>query len=323
MAAISEAKTKRKRRNKKVVLVYRIIFFLVIIWFIGSSLYSFILGHLVDTQVVEKSIIERKYPVTAYLIRDEAAVSAPVTGRVVNKVQAGERVGLEMPVFQVEGSGGTALENGALVTVTAPMAGVVSYVSDGLEEIFRPNELQALDMDKIEKLEADVIDNTQEVVVEKGKRFCKIVNNLAGIQLYVEFPLDIFEKPLQKNQQINLFFPEFNKEAQGTIIDLKGVAHTAQVLLELPETWYSLLNQRTQKVEIILEKKAGIILPKEALISKEGQETGVYCLRKGFVFWQPVKIILEDGENLLVEGLEQLSEVVLNPRLVKEGQHIY
>lgn len=323
MAVTNNVKSKRNRKKKKKLLFYRIIFFFVIIWFIGSSLYSFILGHLVNTQAVEKSVIERKHPVTVYVIRDEVAISAPVTGRILNKVQAGERVSLKTPVFKVEGSGGTALQAGTPVIVTAPIAGVVSYVSDGLEEMFRPNELQSLDKDKIEKLAINYIDNNKESVVEKGKRFCKIINNLEGVQLYLEFPLDIFAKPLQKNEQITLNFPELNKEVQGTIIDLKGVANNAQVLVKLPDTWYSLLNQRTQKVEIILEKRTGIILPRKALVTKENQGPGIYWLRKGFVFWQPIKIISEDGENLLVEGLEQFTEVILNPRLVKEGQHIY
>ena len=173
-------------------------------------------------------------------------------------------------------------------------------------------------MDKIEDLKADTIDNSKKDVVEKGKRFCKIVNNLEGLQVYLEFPLNIFEDPLQKGQELNLFFPGVNKEVKSVIIDLKGIANNAQVLVKLPEFWYSLLNQRTQKVELIIEKKTGIILPKKALVTKNNEETGVYWLRKGFVFWQPVEIISEDGDNILIEGLEQFTEVILNPGLVKE-----
>ncbi|MGI6225332.1 MAG: HlyD family efflux transporter periplasmic adaptor subunit [Peptococcales bacterium] len=321
MAEVYRVKS-RKRQSKKLLLFYRIIFLFVVIWFIGSSLYSLILGHLVDTLVVENIVVAKKHPVTAFLIRDEVTISAPVTGRVINKVQAGERVGFEMPVFQVEGSTGTALQSGNSITVSAPIAGVVSYVSDGLEEIFRPNELQSLDKDKLEELNINYIDNTKQDMVEKGKRFCKIVNNLKGIQLYLEFPLNIFEKPLQKGGQLTLYFPDLNREVRGTIVDLKGVQNNAQVLLELPETWYSLLNQRKQKVEIVLEKKSGVVLPQKAIVTKDNEELGVYWIRKGFVFWQQVEIISEDGENILVDGLEQFTEVVLNPGLVKEGQHL-
>lgn len=323
MAEKNEAKTKRKRQNKKLLLLYRAIFLVVVIWFLGSSLYSFILGHLIKTHIVESSVVESKFPVTAYLIRDEIAISAPITGRILNKARPGERVGYGRPVFQVEGTTGTALQTGAPVTVTAPMAGVVTYISDGLEEIFRPNELQSLDKEKIENLKVEYIDNSNDDMVEKGKRFCKIINNLEGLQLYLEFPLDIFAKPLQQGGQITIHFPNLNREITGTIIDLKGVVGTAQVLLKLPETWYSLLNQRTLEVELVLEKKEGIIIPQKALVKKDNQETGVYWLRKGFVFWQPVEIISEDGENLLIEGLEQFTEIVLNPGLVKEGQYVY
>lgn len=322
MAEIRGSKRNRKQQNKKLLILCRLVFIFVLVWFVGSGLYSFILGLLVDTQVVEERVMERKYPVDALIIREEIIVQAPATGRIFNKVQQGTRLGLEDPIFQIETTQGTALQSGTPVIVTAPMAGVVSYVSDGLEEIFHPNQWQSLDMEKVSKLKADIIDNSNTDMVEKGKRFCKIVNNLEGIQLYLEVPLDIFENPLQKSQEFTLFFPDLNKETKGTIIDLKGVANTAQVLLKLPEAWYNLLNPRTQRVEIILEKKRGIILPQKAIITNNQEETGVYRLRKGFVFWQPVEIIHQEGENLLVEGLEPYSEVVLNPGLVKEGQHL-
>ncbi|KJS84713.1 MAG: hypothetical protein JM58_10350 [Peptococcaceae bacterium BICA1-8] len=311
-----------RKRRERIFLIYRVIFFFVIIWFVGSSLFGFIIGHLVDTQIIVESVIEKKYPTMGYIIRDEVTVSSPVTGRIISKVNTGERVGLDMPLFVVEGTAGTALELGEPITVNAPMAGVVTYVTDGLETIFWPNLLESLDMEKIEDLKADIIDNNKADVVEKGKRFCKIVNNLEGLQIYLEFPLDTFEEPLQEGQELNLFFPEINNEVKSVIIDLKGIANNAQVLVKLPEVWYSLLNKRTQKVELIIEKRTGIILPKKVLVINNNDETGVYWLRKGFVFWQPVEIISEDGDNILIEGLEQFTEVILNPGLVKEGQHI-
>jgi len=255
MVETKTLKGNKRKRSKSILLIYQIIFFFVIVWFVGSSLLGFIIGHLVDTQIIVESVVEKKYPTRGYIIRDEVIVSSPVTGNIVTKVNAGERVGLEMPLFQVEGSTGTALETGDQIIVNAPMAGVVSYVTDGLEGIFRPNLLQTFDMDKIEDLKEDIVDNSKGNVVEKGKRFCKIVNNLEGLQIYLEFPLDTFDEPLQKGQELNLIFPEINKEVKAIIIDLKGIANNAQVLVKLPEAWYSLLNQRTQKVELVIEKK--------------------------------------------------------------------
>jgi len=322
MAEISQPRWNKKRHNKKVLFLSRLTFIFVVIWFLGSSLFSFARGLLVTTEIVEETVIEKRYPVDALIIRDEVIVEAPATGRILNKVQAGSRLSLKEPIFQIETTAGTALQAGTPVTVTAPMAGVVSYISDGLEEIFRPNRLQSLDMEKVEQLKIEFIDNNNADVVEKGKRFCKIINNLEGIQLYFEVPLDIFSAPLQQNQELTLYFPDLEKETQGKIIDLKGLANTAQVLVKIPEAWYSLFTPRTQKVDVVLDKKRGIALPRKALIANEQQETGVYWLRKGFVFWQPVEIVYEEGEKILVNGLEPYSEVVLTPGLVKEGQHI-
>lgn len=317
-----DTKKNRNKRRKTIFFIYKLIFFFVVIWFFGSSFLNFLISILIDTQLVEISVVEEKYPTKGYIIRDEITFSSPVTGRIIKKAQSGERVGIDMPIMEIEASSGTFLQSGDPFLIKAPISGVVSYQTDGLEEIFRPNELQSLNMEKIEKLELEIVDNSKKDVVEKGKRFGKIVNNLEGMQIYIEFPLDIFNNPLQNGQELNLVFPEIDKEISVPIIDLKGIGNTAQVLVELPEIWYSLINVRVQPVEIVLKRNQGIVLPKKALVVK-ANKTGVFWLRKGFVFWQPVNIISEDNENVVVGGLEPLTEVILNPGLVKEGQYVY
>jgi len=320
---IDKTPKKNRPKRKKIPKIYQIIFILVIVWFLGNSIFNFILRIFVDTDLVKLSVIDEKYTTEGYIIRDEVVINSPATGKILNRIQPGERVGKDMTVFEVEASGGTALQTGESVLVKAPMAGVVSYIIDGLEEIFSPDELQSLDIKKIEKLRVEIVDNTPKNVVEKGNRYCKIVNVLQDLQIYLEFPLDIFEKPLQKNQKLELRFPELNKEISAPIVDLRGIGNTAQVLVQLPETWYNLLNVRTQPIEIIINEQEGFLIPKKALVEKENQGTGVFWLRKGFVFWQPVKILAEKGDSVLIEGLEPLTEIVINPGLVKEGQHLY
>ncbi|MFZ7103199.1 MAG: HlyD family efflux transporter periplasmic adaptor subunit [Peptococcaceae bacterium] len=316
----ADARTNRKR-NKRVLFFYRLIFFFVILWFVGHGLVNFVMGMLVQTEIVQKSVIEKKLAAEGYLIRDEILVTAPVTGRIINKLSEGERVGIEMPIMEVEAAEGTAMQAGEPYLIKAPISGVVSYVTDGLEEIFRPNELQALNMEKIEKIKVETIDNNDIDMVKKGNRLCKIVNNLEQMQMFLQFPLDAFGEPLQKGQELTLYFPEIEKTVTASILDLKGIGNNAQVLVEFPDTMYKLLNRREQKIELIIDQQEGIFINKKALVEKN-TETGIYWLRKGFVFWQPVKILAEDGENVMVEGIESLTEIILNPQLVKEGQHL-
>ncbi|MFZ5944115.1 MAG: HlyD family efflux transporter periplasmic adaptor subunit [Bacillota bacterium] len=311
----------RKRVKKKTLTVYKLFFFFVIAWFIGSGLLNLAIGLLVNTEIVTVGMIEKKYPIKGYIIRDEIVVTSPVSGRIINRVNPGERVGLNMPIASVESTQGTALESGDPIQLYSPAAGIVSYVTDGLEEIFRPGQLQKLDIEKINKLKEEVIDNSQMDVVEKGKRLCKVVNNLEGMQVFLEFPLELFTEPLQKGQALALFFPKLERHITGSILDLTGIGETAQVLIAVPEVWYSLINERIIDIEIILEKKEGIIIPEKALVFKN-EEPGVYWLRKGFVFWQPITVLAQEDENVIIEGIEPLTEVILNPGLVKEGQHI-
>lgn len=312
----------RGRTNKKKQNLYKFIFVLVLLWFVGNSIVKLAQGLFIDTEVVRAGVIENSQKLTAYLLRDEIIVSAPVTGKITGKVQPGERVSKDKELFRVDTATGSGLDTLKTLTVTAPKAGVVSYVLDGMEQFFQPNMLQELDINKIEQLTPQYTDNSNLDMVKKGKQFCKIVNNLEGIQLYLEFPLSLFEEPLQKGKLIRLNFPQLSKEIYAPIIDLKGLGDRAQVLVNIPDMWYSLINTRTVDVELIVDRQEGILVPKKSLVQKETGEIGVFWLRKGFVFWQDIEVIAEKGDKVVIKGLEPLTEIILTPQLVKEGQHI-
>ena len=311
------------QKKKKKIKYYRLIFFLVIFWFLGNSIYNFVLNLMVQTELVEQGVIEKKFATEAYVLRDEIVITAPATGRVNLLVEPGQKVHKDMPILEIHTSGGTSLQAGRPIVVQAPVSGVLSCIIDGGEELFNPREFANLDSEKIQSIKIKAIDNTQKDMVEKGSRYCKIINNLANVQLYLEFPLNLFTEPIKKGQLLELVFTRLDKRLSAPIIDLKGIGNTAQVLVNVPETWYSLFNVRIEPVEIILEKGNGILIPKKALVEKENGEIGVYWVRKGFVFWQEVDIISENNDRFLVNGLEPYTEIILNPSLVKEGQHLY
>ncbi len=312
----------RGKANKKKQKLYRFIFVLVLLWFVGNSIVRLAQGLFIDTEIVRAGVIENSQKLTGYLLRDEIIISAPVTGKITWKVQPGERVSKDKELFRVETATGSGLDTLKTVTVTAPKAGVVAYVLDGMEQFFQPNMLQELDINKIEQLTPQYTDNSNLNMLKKGDKFCKIVNNLEGIQLYLEFPISLFKEPLQKGRQLRLKFPQLSKEIYASIIDLKGVGDTAQVLVNIPDMWYSLINTRTIDVELIVDRQEGILVPKKSLVQKETGEIGVFWLRKGFVFWQDIEVIAEKGDKVVIKGLEPLTEIILTPQLVKEGQHI-
>ena len=314
--------TSRFQKNKRKQRLYRVIFLLVLLWFIGSSIIKLLLGLFITTQFSQFGVIERTHELNGYILRDEVVIIAPATGKIKNKITPGERVSRDSEILQLEIATGTVLQTGDTLKINAPKAGVVSYVLDGLEQFFRPNMLEELDIRKIEKLTAQYVDNSTADVVEKGNGLCKIVNNLEGAQIYLEFPLELFKEPLQKGQRLTIKFPQLGREISAPIIDLKGYGNTAQVLVSLPEMWYGLINIRTIPIELVLDKQEGTLISKRAVVEKETGEKGVFWLRKGFVFWQEVQIIAEKGEELIIEGIEPLTEIILTPKLVKEGQHI-
>lgn len=317
------AKNKVKKRPSKTIVLTRIIFILVIFWFVGNGLFSFFLNLLIKTEFVQTGVIEKKIATTGFLIRDEKLIYAPFTGELKNKYPAGNRIEKDGLLFTLESSQGSDLRNGQVTRINAPVTGIVSYYVDGLEEILNPQEVNSFNFQKIEKIKEQEQDLTSYTIVEEGKAICKITNNLEGIQLVFQCPLENFPSPLNKNQILDIRFPTLNKETRGKIIDLKGIGKDAQIIIKIPFLCYDLMNGRVQEIEIILNKKTGISLPRQAIVFDEIKGNGVYYINKGFVFWKEINIIAEEGDCVLVKGLDALTEVVLTPKWVKEGQYLY
>lgn len=61
-------------------------------------------------------------------------------------------------------------------------------------------------------------------------------------------------------------------------------------------------------------KRAGVVIPREALIESDGGQ-GVYAVREGTLLFLPVRSVAGDGRSLVVDGLNGGEHVVVRPYL--------
>ena len=78
---------------------------------------------------------------------------------------------------------------------------------------------------------------------------------------------------------------------------------------------------RVTRAALLYEQKSGIIVPEEAVFSKDNI-TGVYLNQSGRVVFMPVEVVEKQADKVMVEGLQPHSLIITRPELVTEGQRL-
>lgn len=78
---------------------------------------------------------------------------------------------------------------------------------------------------------------------------------------------------------------------------------------------------RASQTSLITRREQGIIIPVKSLVEKNGQ-TGVLLVQKTFAVFHPVDVRMIRGDQAVVQGLSETSEIVLNGMKFFEGRRV-
>ncbi|HHX51755.1 MAG TPA: HlyD family efflux transporter periplasmic adaptor subunit [Clostridia bacterium] len=308
---------RRKLRRRLLSRGEKVVFLLIfcsLIWLAAGKAYQIIATSLVRTCTVETGSLERKLTINQALIfREEQVVLAPRRGRIGLLIQEGERAAAGAVVaelFPEIASQEMKLE------LVAPGAGLVSFHSDGLETVFRPDLTDTLQLDRID-FPAENKMTSDGKIVEKGERVFKIVNNLQPFLLsFIVDTEDLDSIPLPGGR-LDIRVKGNRQVYSGKVVNIisKGVA--GQVLLSV-DRGDSLLKDRYLDLDLILESKKGLQIPSGAIAYREGT-AGVYkSTSKGFR-WVPVDLLFQEGDVSIVEGLNRGDRIAANPGVIERS----
>lgn len=295
---------------------------------------DFIMARLLKVEEARLGVIEDVLPVDGTLIRNEKVLPAPKTGRLKIIIPEGERVRVGAVVAQVAAPAMDSQKGETLYDITAPVAGIVSYQTDGLENVYTSKNLQVLPVSKLRSMEIKLVKFTDGIQVEEGKPAAKIVNNLDPINI-----LGVISKEkapaglLETGRQVRVRFDK-NQTAPVylSVADnfFQGQANLYRLLLRNYSDKF--ISPRTVSFELILKRLEGFIIPAEAL-TERGFETRVegnterkvevgeiYIIYKQAVKRKKVEVIGQINDKVAVGGLEPGVGVVQNPRYAREGR---
>ncbi len=311
VVSLSSRKRGRKRGNRFLKVV------VIALALVGTFLISckYLTAAVSNVQFLSYQEVYLTTPLEGLLIKEEEVVRSPSSGEIHFTVPDGNRLEVGAGAAQVisteQGSGKVALN------IFTPVAGVFCTHLDGLESILSPENMNVLDLTKLEKTVNKAI--PEGVRVEKGQPVFKLIDNLSPINFYAVIPKDSFpsgmvDRPrwLQatwENQTFNI--------KPDKIVD-KGDRWEGLFLLNnYPE---NIIHYRKVRLSVTTKKLNGLLVPCRAVVYRNG-EPGLYLAVKKKACWVPLKIEGELNGKVAVSGQEigENTRYVSNPILAREG----
>jgi len=195
--------------------------------------------------------------------------------------------------------------------VTAPVPGIYSGQTDGMESLLTPEYAFGATPYELERLE---LSEAPQEAAQTGK----LITSSTWYFL-VSLPLEEAERLKEGQEVVVRFSRDFSGDVSMRVQQVgKPENGSAVVVLGSDRSLSQITLLRRQTVEIIYESTTAIRIPKAALrlVTEEDgvQQTGVYTVVGAQAEWKPVTIVAEEEEFFLVtpapfKNEENLTEV--------------
>lgn len=283
-----------------------------LIWLTGRHIWQLLVTYQADIRQLEESSLAETVPCKALLIKDERPVPSPLTGKLEMLARDGERLRAGTPLAKVTG----AVESR---TIYSPEAGILCTGVDGLEGILTPGNIASLDMEAIPRRATGHGPVTAQV--EKGKPFCKLIDNLNPLIMYVR--LGDKGRTLEKSSGDKITLLWQGNRMTGRVKDIAAGSRGQELVLSFAGYPEELLHLREINGEILLEELKGYAVPGRALVFR-GTRAGIYIVEEQFTSWVPVDIEGYSRGLAYVsgDGLFPGTSYVSNPGKVRQGDRV-
>ena len=291
------------RKNKVMVLLISLALILVLLLLYYRLFFNkanIILAHY--DQVIDG------FEVQGLVIREERVRYSPYSGYIVLRKKEGERVDYGNEVIKIDDQ---------LLYNYRP--GVISYSSDGLEEVLQPDRLAEMTINDYKQARRNFKQLVNGNYLKKGQAAFRIIDNY---QMYVVIETEASEA---KRYRINetVFF-QSDQYAHG-LIDGR-VAHKivtgdqGLIIVALNMFIKEWLSLRWLDLKFIKNIYRGIVIPRKAIFTQPEGEGVLIYQPDGTHTFREVRIINGNAEEVVVDGVEVGESVIENPAAVNFGR---
>lgn len=265
-----------------------------------------LLPHLVRVVEARPGNLETAVTGQAVVIWDEWVLTAPAAGMVHLRVREGDRVRTGTPVCRVDGH-----------QVVSPAPGVVTLFTDGTEGrlSFAPGTSPPAPQVLALKPQPGQLQEGQAVTV--GQPLARVVDTSRMRLCVVLPPAEV--AGLAERSRALVRFPDGREMTMRPEAYHAGDDRTYGTITLVSGEWVEdLLRTRLITVEIIKDRATGLLVPRRALVERDGQ-AGVFVVKKTLAQWVKVEVKGEKGALVAIGGIAEGSQVITNPWLVRDG----
>lgn len=197
-------------------------------------------------------------------------------------------------------------------------AGMISYVTDGLEETLIPQVVTLAQIPpdflaQLARFKAHPRQNKDGAEVFPGQPVYKVVDN-HRLWLVTEVPDPPVTLLPGQRVRVGLYPPRAGREEwyPAVVVGASQERRKQVMVLEVSEyrPWFNGL--RWLRVTVLYGRYEGVILPRRALI-KKGERWGVYLREEGLSRFVPVTVVGGDHHRVAVTGIPDGARVLVRP----------
>ncbi|MDF2521602.1 MAG: hypothetical protein K0R84_2230, partial [Clostridia bacterium] len=180
-------------------------------------------------------------------------------------------------------------------------SGLVSYELDGYEEALKPENIKELKLSGIQEIINAASSKDKE---EEKREGVKVVDNFEWYIAAV-IPKGILnEESIGKTIRVRFKDLE-NIVVKGTVkhFDI-GDDKNSLVVIRTTEQINGFQHIRVANVDIISKQAEGLIVPTKSIVERDGLK-GIYIERSGMARFVPLKILMENEKEAMVQNLSK------------------
>jgi len=289
---------------------------LLLLLFIGIRPTS---GETVKTVNPEFQVISTEFPVDVIFSRDEEVIRSPGRGQVFfEDLIDGERVRVNQQVATLV----TQTFDGVLERkpITISNAGVLSFYTDGFEELLWGRQIGELDLIGVKNRNfGQYMEYKSEgAFVEQGTPIFRIINPFSDVNFILYFPKGYVIKngfELSELESNSLILKSDSDEYRISITNVGLAGESVFCSGRVLSNRGDFFNIRKERFILVLERQEGYLISKEAIVYEEEGEPGVFIQNRRSYDWVRVDILKVLSDKALIAP-ERPGSIVINPQVL-------
>jgi len=287
-----------------------IIFIIIITAIIAFQIFG---ASRFETTAAEQGEVIDGFWTDALVVRDEAVLSSPFSGRAELLDVEGDRQRAGSKIAEI-------ITSNNIKSIYSNKAGIISFAVDGLESKINIDNINNINLNNFDEIKGDYQHRISGRDIDKSEPLYRVVNNF---ELYL---IAASEKKEAERFSLNeiVFIQEKNSSEllKAVITNIINLQNGSYIFIKMDLFVPQWLNVRRVNVNFIKNIYRGIKIPKKAVFNQPSGQGVLKVTGYNKYEFQEILVLEGNKDEVIVSGLEVGDEVITNPEDFNYGREV-